>query len=186
MGYELQGTLCNPYAAICRGLQIKGKNTLNQTSNLSHTLRTRFRAAGHLFPLGQWIDHVSAQLEPRSQQIRLQLEGFFQEPFGFREPAFLFQHQSKQVASFGAVVQMPVFKLASRESLHAGQQLAGLPASAEFFQGKHHVKVVAVPAVPVTVPTWVQEKGSHPEPDEQDKLWVNPVIITVGIKYFFD
>jgi outer membrane protein W len=36
------------------------------------------------------------------------------------------------------------------------------------------------------VPTWVQEKGSQPEPDEQEKLWLNPVILTVGIKYFFD
>jgi hypothetical protein len=36
------------------------------------------------------------------------------------------------------------------------------------------------------VPTWVQEKGSHPEPDEQDKLWLNAFTFTLGIKYFLD
>jgi len=36
------------------------------------------------------------------------------------------------------------------------------------------------------VPTWVQEKGSHPEPDDQEKIWINPFIFTLGIKYFFD
>ncbi|MFA9452458.1 MAG: hypothetical protein ACERK6_00975 [Candidatus Aminicenantaceae bacterium] len=36
------------------------------------------------------------------------------------------------------------------------------------------------------VPTWVQEKGSHPEPDDQEKIWLNPFTFTLGIKYFFD
>ncbi len=36
------------------------------------------------------------------------------------------------------------------------------------------------------VPTWVQEKGSHPEPDDQEKIWLNAFTFTLGIKYFFD
>lgn len=36
------------------------------------------------------------------------------------------------------------------------------------------------------VPTWVQEKGSHPEPDDQEKIWLNVFTFTLGIKYFFD
>ncbi len=36
------------------------------------------------------------------------------------------------------------------------------------------------------VPTWVQEKGSHPEPDDQEKIWLNAFSFTLGIKYFFD
>ena len=36
------------------------------------------------------------------------------------------------------------------------------------------------------VPTWVQEKGSHPEPDDQEKIWLNAFTFTLGIKYFLD
>jgi hypothetical protein len=36
------------------------------------------------------------------------------------------------------------------------------------------------------VPTWVQEKGSHPEPDDQVKIWINALTLTLGIKYFLD
>ena len=36
------------------------------------------------------------------------------------------------------------------------------------------------------VPTWVQEKGSHPEPDDVEKIWLNAFTFTLGIKYFLD
>ena len=36
------------------------------------------------------------------------------------------------------------------------------------------------------VPTWVQEKGSHPEPDDMEKIWLNAFTFTLGIKYFLD
>jgi len=36
------------------------------------------------------------------------------------------------------------------------------------------------------IPTWVQEKGGHPEPDDQEKIWLNTFTFTLGIKYFFD
>jgi outer membrane protein W len=36
------------------------------------------------------------------------------------------------------------------------------------------------------IPTWVQAKGSNPEPDDQNKIWINPFTLTLGIKYYFE
>jgi hypothetical protein len=37
------------------------------------------------------------------------------------------------------------------------------------------------------LPTWVQDKSDHhPDPNEQEKFWLNLLTLSVGIKYHFD
>ena len=72
----------------------------------------------HAHFLRQWIDYITAQLEPGAEHVRLDLDRLFEKPRRLCVFTLALFDQSQQVIGLSSILASAVLQLAGGEFLH--------------------------------------------------------------------